>query len=411
MRQLRPWHIVLFIWITLGVLFTLGKLDDLGTLDNLGSLGSLDRLESPASLDTLDTFVPITSAQPMKIGHNAPLDRFFFALKTASTDPVRVVHFGDSQIEQDRISMTLRRYWQRQYGGSGLGLIPIMQTVPTYTLNQTLTMAGKPVLFTGGPQRYFVYGLRSLRREGNNRYGIMGQVTVMNDSLVAGSEQLRLTFKNRYAQDKEHTLIRLWADSTITMNVEDLHTISLSGKGDVYGLSLESKTGVHVDNIPMRGSAGTMFTNINKELLTDYFAKTNTKLIIMQYGGNALPNITNHSQVTETVNILARQVRYLQSCAPEADILFIGPSDMLINDHGEIRSDPLVPYMDIQLERMSVREEIAYFSTYRAMGGENAMLRWQEQGLAGEDGIHFTKRGADRIAEEIINYIEKLDQL
>ncbi len=233
----------------------------------------------------------------------------------------------------------------------------------------------------------------------------MGQVTVMNDSLVRGSEELRLTFNNRSTQDREHTHLRLWADSAITMEVEDLHSVVLRGKGDVYGLSLESRTGVMVDNIPMRGSAGTMFTNIDKALLSDYFEQTNTKLIILQYGGNALPDITDHSQVTEAVNALGRQVRYLRTCAPKADILFIGPSDMLINDRGEKHSNPLVAYMDRQLEKMAVKERIAYFSTYQEMGGENSMLRWQEQGLAGDDGIHFTKKGADLIAEKLIDFI------
>lgn len=405
MRPLRPWHIVLFIWITLGILFTLGKLDNLGTLDNLGFLDPLDCLESPASLDTLDAFVLITSAEPLEQTQEASLNRFFMALKTVSTDPVRVVHFGDSQIEQDRISMTLRRHWQSRYGGSGLGLVPVMQTVGTYTLYQTLTMNNKPVLGTGGPQRYFVYGPRSLRREDNNRYGIMGQVTVMNDSLVKGSEHLTLTFKPRKQWDDQYTRIRLWADSTVQMETTDLHSVVLRGRGDVYGLSLESETGVYVDNIPMRGSAGTMFVNSNKDLLSTYFKETNTRLIILQFGGNALPNIQDYSAVTATVNALKNQVLYLQACAPQADILFVGPSDMLVNDRGQMRSDPMVPYMDMQLEKMAMRTGILYFSTYQAMGGENAMLRWQEQGLAGDDGIHFTKRGADLIAEKLIDFI------
>ncbi len=405
MRPLRPWHIVLFIWITLGVLFSLGKIEELGKLDNLYFLGALDNPKSLAPLDTLDAFVLITSAEPIEMAQEASLNRFFMALKTASTDPVRVVHFGDSQIEQDRISMTLRRYWQSRYGGSGLGLVPVMQTVTTYTLNQTLTMNAKPVLGTGGPQRYFVYGPRYLRREGNNRYGIMGQVTVMNDSLVKGSEELTLTFKPRKDWDDRYTRIRLWADSTVQMETTDLHSVVLLGKGDVYGLSLESETGVYVDNIPMRGSAGTMFVNSNQDLLSNYFKETNTRLIILQFGGNALPNIQDYSAVTATVNALKNQVLYLQTCAPQADILFVGPSDMLVNDRGQMRSDPMVPYMDMQLEKMAVRTGILYFSTYQAMGGENAMLRWQEQGLAGEDGIHFTKRGADLIAEKLLNYI------
>lgn len=401
MRRLRPWHIVVFGWLVLGVLA--------GGKWLIGGEADRQRGREAEGVvidgDTVDAFVALTSQEPVVKEQEATLERFFLALKTAGTQSIRVVHFGDSQIEQDRISMTLRRHWQHQYGGSGLGLVPVMQTVPTYTLDQTLTMNGQPVLYTGGPKRYFVYGPKTLRREENNRYGVMGQVTVMNDSLVKGSEELRLTFAPRKQVDDEYTRVRLWADSSITMEVEDKHVVVLRGRGDVYGLSLEGKTGVYVDNIPMRGSAGTMFTNMDEALLRDYFTKTNTRLIIMQYGGNALPNIQSHSLVTETVNALGRQVQFLQQAAPEADVLFIGPSDMLVNEQGEMHSDPMVMYMDRQLEKMASKRGIVYFSTFQAMGGENAMLRWQEQGLAGDDGIHFTKKGADLIAEKIVDFI------
>ena len=126
----------------------------------------------------------------------------------------------------------------------------------------------------------------------------------------------------------------------------------------------------------------------------------------MQYGGNALPNVDEHKNISKTVRQLGRQIRYLRACAPQASILFIGPSDMLINDHGTMVSNPMVPYMDHQLQLLAKREGIAYWSLYQVMGGEGSMVQWQEQGLAGDDGIHFTKKGADLVAEELIEYIE-----
>lgn len=300
--------------------------------------------------------------------------------------------------------MTLRRHWQQQYGGCGLGLIPVLQTVPTYTLAQSLSMNGSEVSSGNGPRRYFVYGLRSLRREKNNRYGVMGQVLVMNDSLVSGSEHLMLTLHPYAYRDRQFTRLRLWADSSITLTQAD-SIVYLDGKGDVYGLSMESETGVYVDNIPMRGCSGTIFTNISEEQLTEYFRETNTRLIIMQYGGNALPNVEEHKNISKTVRQLGQQIRYLRRCAPEAAILFIGPSDMLINDHGTMVSNPMVPYMDHQLQLLAKREGIAYWSLYQVMGGEGSMVQWQEQGLAGDDGVHFTKKGADLVAAELINFI------
>ncbi len=397
MKRFRPLYIVLFLWIVIGLISLLYRAVPYPRIADWIAANKMPE-------DSIDVYVQVTSIAPAESNTAATFSDFFEALAHAKSQPVRVVHFGDSQIEQDRISMTLRRHWQQQYGGCGLGLIPALQTIPTYTLAQSLWMNGNEVSSGNAPKRYFVYGLRSLRRD-NDRYGMMGQVLVMNDSLVKGSEHLMLTLRPYLAKDRRYTRLRLWADSTIMMTQEDT-IVYLEGKGDVYGLSMESETGVYVDNVPMRGCSGTMFTNMSEAQLTEYFDKTNTRLIIMQYGGNALPNVEEHKNISMTVRQLGKQIQFLRHCAPQATILFIGPSDMLINDHGTMHSNPMVPYMDHQLQLLAQREGIAYWSIYDAMGGEGSMVRWQQEGLAGDDGVHFTKKGADLVAEKLIEFIE-----
>lgn len=41
---------------------------------------------------------------------------------------IRILHYGDSQIENDRISGSFRRYMQRAFGGAGHGLVALNQT-------------------------------------------------------------------------------------------------------------------------------------------------------------------------------------------------------------------------------------------------------------------------------------------
>ena len=48
----------------------------------------------------------------------------------------RVMHYGDSQIEMDRISSVLRQKLQEFFGGSGPNMIPAIQAVPTISVNQ-----------------------------------------------------------------------------------------------------------------------------------------------------------------------------------------------------------------------------------------------------------------------------------
>lgn len=438
--NLRPKHIVLFLFsclVLLGgicVLFpqestllrwpTLSDVfgDKKSTPDTL-SLMLPDTLELLAIAEPVDTVYQDTiptktqemvyNYEPDTIFPQVALATFYRALRTADTTTVRVVHYGDSQIEEDRITSSLRRYLQREYGGGGVGLIPLHQTIPTLTLAQRLYMNGAMQTTQQGPRRYLVYGPRSMRRT-TNRYGMMGQVAVMNDSLLAGSEDITLKLEPmsaKYTTDTYFSRVRLFADTTIHYTVSQLTDsttsaeIHLTGRGDVYGLSLEKPTGVIVDNIPMRGCNGSVFTQMDSLQLATYFRDTHTALIILQFGGNSMPYAKDESSIRSAVYSLRLQIRHLRQCAPNASILFIGPSDMLTSIDGELQTYPLIPYMDHLLALMARSENIAYFSLYNAMGGRNSMLSWQEKGWAGTDGVHFTRRGAEKAADKLIKWI------
>ena len=330
------------------------------------------------------------------------LRAFYASLEQASSLRVRVLHYGDSQIEEDRMTQQIREQLQKKYGGAGAGLLPLAQTIPSYTVQQKLYMNGRFITPQQGPRRYMVYGMKRDQRS-DGLYGVMGQVAMMNDSLVSGSEDLMAvcTPKGKAAQ---YTRWQVFADNSIEYSTSG-DTVRLHGHGAVYGLSQESETGIIVDNIPMRGCLGLVFTKMDREQLTTFYREQNVRLIIMQFGGNAIPFNQNPGTIQGIVKGLREQVRYVRSCAPEASILFIGPSDMMRQVDGEWQSYPMVPYMDKLLRKMAVEEEIAYFSLYRWMGGSGSMQRWQENGLACDDGVHFFRSGARKAGNAVAEWI------
>ena len=367
---------------------------------------------------------------------------FYAALDSASTQPVRVVHYGDSQIEEDRITNVLRERWQKQYGGGGTGLLPLHQTIPTRTIRQWLSINGVVQTAQKGPKRYLVYGLRSMRLADSDDYGVMGQVAVMDSTLVEGSEDIVMNIEPIDKKRKPHNYfnrVRVLTDSAYAIKNFELRIksgdslnviknselriksqdfllpdsttkceIHLRGKGNVYGVSLETPTGVIVDNIPMRGCSGNIFTKIDSTQLSDFYRETNTRLIILQFGGNMIPQTENPSTISGYVrSTLRQQIRYIRACAPQASILFIGPSDMSTNIDGQMTTYPMVPYMDKLLKKMAAEEQIAYWSMYDAMGGKDSMVRWVENGLAGSDYVHFTRSGANNIGKKLYNWIEE----
>ena len=344
------------------------------------------------------------------------LDYFIEGLREAGSKQVRVVHYGDSQIEEDRITSTLRNYLQNEYGGVGSGLLPLVQTIPTRTIVQYLLVDGQRITAREGPKRFLVYGPKNQQRDSSNHYGVMGQVAILDslcDSVTLHVEPYgKLTSANYFSQ------LRVLATKDILVDGSRKHVgalrdtltrlnIDICGEGDVYGVSLESPTGVIVDNIPMRGGSGNVFTKMNRKQLSDFYAETNTRLIILQFGGNVMPWANTEERVRGYANSMRRQIRYLKECAPETSILFIGPSDMLTVVDGEKMSYPTIAYMDQQLARAAAAEGIAYWSLFRSMGGEGSMLAWQEKGLASSDGVHFYRSGANKAGELLWSWLKR----
>lgn len=380
--------------------------------DGIDSLEFLGEIEVPDSAVILDTIVP-EKPQPKpvaipKIAVDSTTDSriflqsFYASLSQTGERRVRVLHYGDSQIEEDRMTMQIREALQKRYGGQGVGLMPLAQTIPTRTTRQELQMNGKIITPQNGPKRYLVYGpKRDQRKDG--MYGVMGQVAILADSLVSGSEQVLAVCKPQM-ESAHYEHWKIFADSTISYKTNG-DTVRLNGKGAVYGLSQESDTGVIVDNIPMRGCLGLVFTKIDSTQLATFYAEENVKLIILQFGGNAIPFNEQPSTIQGIVKGLREQVQYVQRCAPEASILFIGPSDMIRMKDGVWQTYPMVPYMDKLLRKMALEENIAYFSLFRWMGGSGSMLRWQEAGLAGIDGVHFYRSGARKAGNAVAEWI------
>lgn len=413
-------------------------------LDSLGGLDGLDTLDTLEVPDTIPEPEPIPAPQPKPQPRPQPKPRVVQALDTvptpaveelvlpqllylpqalakADSQAVRVVYYGDSQVEGDRMTMMVRRALQKRFGGGGVGLLPLHQTVASRTVVQSLYLDGVLQSASGGPKRYLAYGPKSARRD-TNIYGPMAQVTVLDERLATW----QATAPKKKMSDSYFNRVRVVADDSIEVSIDGARrigrgfyampdssttvTVTLQGPGDIYGLALETDKGVTVDNIPMRGCAGTIFSSIDPTALRRYYRDTHTALIILQYGGNVVPYTQSIKQVTSYVSRVRQQILFLRRLAPEADIVFVGPSDMVDKEDGETRTHPAVAQIDARLQQMCAQEGVLYFSLFKAMGGAGAMKRWHMNGWAGSDLIHFTRQGADKagnlLADWLIEQIE-----
>ncbi len=332
------------------------------------------------------------------------LDSFFEEARKAHKNGtlVRILHYGDSQIEMDRISSVLRQDLQERFGGSGPGMVPMIQRIPTVSVSQKAS---------GSLTRYAMVGDSLTNKASNHRYGPLTQFCTVSGNATFSFFKANNRYSKQRAKEisKIGILLGYNSDDGVTLVSMNLGknvskgTISFSGTADVYGILLDGGSGVTVDNAGLRGCAGFIFSSITPAVMKDSFAATDTRLILMQFGGNAIPGIYSKKAISAYAGRIVKQFDYFKKVAPKAKILFIGPSDMGKSVDGEIVSWPLLKEMNDSLKASCLNNGVAYWDTFNVMGGAGSMKRWVAHNppYAGPDYIHFTNKGAEHIGNAL----------
>ena len=363
-------------------------------------------------------------------------DRFFEKAENAKKDHkiIRILHYGDSQIEQDRISCQLRERMQLTFGGGGPGMLPLRQPIPTFSFTQNAsgslfcqsTYGDSTVHRANGN-----YGpmLRSWRVAGPASMQLRASTSHMASELVGRFSTIRVLFNNRpgplnvtitnrqpsvgsqpsHSESISESGIHLvtWQMDSVTSHA----SINLSGSADIYGIMVDDGYGVAVDNISMRGVSGHQFTMVNADQLAEAYSQMDIGIIIMQFGGNSVPYLNNDKVIANYCTRLGEQIDFVRKACPDAAILFIGPSDMSTKVGGQLATYPKLPYLVEQLQQMANAHGAAYWSIYDAMGGKNSMITWVRHGYAGSDYIHFSLKGAHIMGDYLSDMLLKLYDL
>ncbi len=363
---------------------------------------------------------------------------FFKHLRKLSSSGslIRIMHYGDSQIEGDRMTSFIRYRLQKRFGGSGVGLKPAVQLYG-YQLSLKHTASDNWL-------RYTAFGNVDSTLE-HNRYGALGtfarfteypvdsieidsteheawisfQRSERNYYLSGIFKECKLYFMNTnnpvwlelYADDElyeadylpidDHLQIKKWnfKDTPEELMFKFKSQIS----PDFYGIAMDHTHGIAVDNIPMRGSAGLVFTKMDRDLLGSMYDSLNVKLLILQFGGNVVPYIAEGYTYYE--RWFFSQLKRLKAVAPNVPIVVIGVSDMSIKEKDKYVTYPNLEAIRDALKNATFRAGCVYWDMYEAMGGCNSMPSWvyAQPPLAAKDFVHFNARGARVIAEMFYN--------
>jgi len=158
---------------------------------------------------------------------------------------------------------------------------------------------------------------------------------------------------------------------------------------------------VVVDNLAARGAGGTELRNVEKTLLKAMYTALDVELLILQFGGNAVPHIESAQDAEEYGAWLGSQIVTWRTLCGGVPVILIGPSDMSIKDGTGWTTRPWLEEVNAALKKHALANGAAYFDLFAAMGGRNSMVSWVEADppLAAPDYTHFSPQGASRMAE------------
>ena len=356
----------------------------------------------------------------------AALGGFIDSLSKA-TRQIRVMYYGDSQLEGDRITFWLRRKLREEIGGTGPGLFqPLMNVMYTKSLwissssnwkryNYLSYKSGTISNTDLGPFislcRFLPEGVRS---EIPEIASVRIKPSAMADRASRRYDNLRIFYGNAHdsviVRVKEGDALiysdllkqgRGFFESACKLHGNEDVKIEFEGRvsPDIYGISIESSSGVILDNIPLRGSAGLEFTMAGRENLREAFNKLRPDLFILQYGLNVVKNVTMDYSYYQKG--LERQILLLKELSPSTPVLIVGVTDMAGSDSAGIRSYRNIPDLIRAQKKAALRTGAAFWDAHDAMGGESSVIRWAKlkPPLAQKDFVHLTYDGADSLSK------------
>lgn len=403
--------------------------------------GDLEENNSPEIVAKKDSiqrpdFSKIDTTQIERIRYPASNPDFAKELQAKlSSRSCRIIHYGDSQIEGDRITGYIRNRLQGMYGGSGPGFIPVK---PVYNQIAAIVKPSKnwfryarfdPTQKKFKHRKYGAY--MSVSRFTKHLKKLPDSIALDSMPIVKASVVVGKS-KKAYAKFRRFTNIGLHygnCNYPIKISVynndkliqqDSLKTdgkyhkyriktnttprnlkIELEGKisADFYGLTLDGGSRVQIDNVAMRGSSGTIFSSTNGSTYGKMARNLKPKIIIMQYGGNTMPYLKDSTKVDSYAKSMVNQINWIRRRTKNVSFIFIGPTDMCLPVNGKMETYPLLPYLNEKLIQTCSENNIAYWSMYDAMGGKGSMPFWVEEKLTANDYMHFTWKGTKIISE------------
>lgn len=341
---------------------------------------------------------------------------FYRALDELAQHPrqVRIAVFGDSFIEADILTADLREMLQSRFGGCGVGFVTIT----------SMTNGFRPTVrhSFGGWQSHSATDTVFFDR---TKQGISGHYFIPRPGAY-----VELKGQNKYASHLDtcqQASIFFYTKSDLALSVKvnrgetqtrtfrptgDLQEMEVNGRiGSVrwtvdaadsvlfYGLAMDGREGIIVDNFSLRGSSGLSLRFIPVWMMHEFNEQRPYDLVILQYGLNiATERGRNYDKYRDGMQTT---IAHLKEAFPQAGLLIVGVGDRdYKTEDGDLRTMPGIRNLVRYQQNLAADNDVAFWNLFEAMGGEGSMaeLVHAKPSEANYDYTHINFRGGKRLA-------------
>jgi len=333
---------------------------------------------------------------------------------------VRIAYLGDSFIEIDILTSSLRRLLQDAYGGAGVGYVdaapPYASSRPTirqrYGGWQTYCVLDKGKYKASNlslSQRYFTPRGTAWAELTGVKQPHLDSVSV-HSLFLSSKSPIKVGIK--FGDDPMYALTSQGTGRTEVLTYTQQANkvrwqVPATGGALCWGFAEDAPTGIAVDNFSLRGSSGQTLDSITDARLQEWNAVRPYDLIVVQFG----LNVADKKQLDYSpyVKEMRGVIEKLKRCFPTAGILVVGVGDRedKLTD-GKLHTLPGVQALMRYQQNMAADCHVAFWNLYQAMGGEGSIKQMVEAkpAEAGKDYTHINAHGGERIAKMLYKTLE-----
>ena len=371
--------------------------------------------------------LPFINCQENQIIFNyddSNLNRLNLKFRNIGSDkngPIQIIHIGDSHLQAGFLTEKIKQNIFQYYSAKDTSVAPGF--IFPYTIAETNNPFYYKVSYSGNWD-----WCKNVDLEKTCGLGLSGITVRTNDSIasfILKMQNQKYKYPKKYYFNKIkilHNIDKLseikvngknttqfQGYSTITLeNITDSISINIvnndtSSYFELYGILLETEdANINYHTIGVNGATAQSYLKCN--YFSDHLQIINPDLVIISLGTNEAYS-DDYSKL-ENEFILKDLIYQIKDVSPNASIILLTPNDHLkdkyINQNvGEVRDNIL---------NVCNKFQLGLWDFYTIMGGENSIFDWYDNGLSGEDRLHFKRIGyeiqGELFAKAFIDLIE-----